>query len=153
MDKIAFKKAVLEAARVKQQSIINDFKTRIDDLNDVEHIADEDQHDLDQVAANQSNKEMVAILSKELQFAQEEMDLLQRMFVPDHALDQVVIGAVVETENHIFYPSVSLERFEVEGKNVFGLSKQAPLYAQMQNKQEGESFTYNDATYHIQAIY
>jgi len=33
------------------------------------------------------------------------------------------------------------------------LSKQAPLYAQMQNKQEGESFTYNDATYHIQAIY
>lgn len=64
MDKIAFKKAVLEAARVKQQSIINDFKTRIDDLNDVEHVADEDQHDLDQVAANQSNKEMVPFFQK-----------------------------------------------------------------------------------------
>ena len=152
-NKIAFKKATLEAARAKQKQIIEDFSTRIADLNDADHAEDEDQHDLDQQAANQSNKEMAAILSREMQFAQEEMDLLNRMFVHDHELDQVVVGAIVETESHIFYPSVSLERFEVAGKTVFGLSKKAPLYDQMQGKKVGDTFSFNAITYTIKAIY
>jgi transcription elongation GreA/GreB family factor len=153
MEKIAFKKAVLTAAKAKQAQIIDDFKVRINDLNDIEHVEDEDQHDLDQQAANQSSKEMVAILTKELRFAEEEMNLLQRMLVPDHAVDEVVLGAIVETDAYIFYPSVSLERFEAAGKQLFGLSKKAPLFAEMKGKKKGETFSYNGINYTINAVY
>lgn len=153
MNKIKFKKKVLETAKKRQQEIVNDFKTRIDDLNGIEYITDEDQHDLDQQAANQSNKELIAVLTKEMNFAQVELDFLNKMIVADEALSNAVIGAVVVTDKITFYPSVSIENFEVEGKPIFGISKNAPLYKEMDGKGINETFSYRDYTYKILDVY
>lgn len=153
MDKVAHKQEVLNAARERQSSIVDDFKTRIDDLNGIEYITEEDQHDLDQQAANQSNKEMIAVLTREMNFAQEELDFLNKMIVPDQPLEQAVIGAVVVTDKKTFYPSVSIENFTVGDKEIFGISKKAPLFAEMEGKKVGDTFGFRDYNYTILDIY
>ena len=47
MNKIDFKKTVLVKAKEKQQEIIDDFKTRIQELNNSEDAVEEDQLDHD----------------------------------------------------------------------------------------------------------
>ena len=148
----SFKQSVLEAARKKQEAIVHDFEVRIDDLNGIDYLTDEDQHDLDQQAILQSNKNMIAVLSRELQFAQEELALLNRLVASDTPLPYATIGALVQTDRFLFYPSVSLERFNVDGKEIIGISKHAPLYAQMEGKTVGDTFSYGDMTYTINKI-
>ncbi len=153
MDKIAFKKQILETARARQHEIVTDFKVRIDDINGVEYTTDEDQHDLDQLSANQSNKALIAMLTKEWEFAKNELDFLQKMVVIDSPLDSAVIGAVVVTDQKTFYPSVSVENFEVNGESVFGISKKAPLFKEMEGKKVGDTFSFNNYDYNIKDIY
>ena len=153
MDKIAFKKQILETARARQHEIVTDFKVRIDDINGVEYTTDEDQHDLDQLSANQSNKALIAMLTKEWEFAKNELDFLQKMVVLDSPLDSAVIGAVVVTDQKTFYPSVSVENFEVNGESVFGISKKAPLFKEMEGKKVGDTFSFNNYDYNIKDIY
>ncbi len=153
MDKIAFKKQILETAKARQQEIVTDFKVRIDDINGVEYTTDEDQHDLDQMSANQSNKALIAMLTKEWEFAKNELDFLQKMVVLDSPLDSAVIGAIVVTDHKTFYPSVSVENFEVNGESVFGISKNAPLFKEMEGKKVGDTFSFNNYDYSIEDIY
>ena len=105
MDKIAFKKQILETAKARQQEIVTDFKVRIDDINGVEYTTDEDQHDLDQMSANQSNKALIAMLTKEWEFAKNELDFLQKMVVLDSPLDSAVIGAIAVSYTHLTLPT------------------------------------------------
>lgn len=149
MDKLAFKRKVLDTAKTRQQGVVEDFKVRIDDINGVEYITDEDQHDLDQLSANQSNKTLIAMLTKEWEFAKNEMDLLNKMLVADIPLDSAVLGAVVVTDHKTFYPSVSVENFEVEGKSIFGISRNAPLFKEMDGKKVGDTFSFHEYDYKI----
>ncbi|NOQ70531.1 MAG: hypothetical protein GQ574_00930 [Crocinitomix sp.] len=153
MDKIAFKKQILETAKARQLEIVTDFKVRIDDINGVEYITDEDQHDLDQMSANQSNKTLIAMLTKEWEFAKNELDFLNKMVVADSPLDSAVIGAVVVTDHKTFYPSVSVESFNVGDKAIFGISKNAPLFKEMEGKQVGDTFSFNDYDYLIMEVF
>lgn len=153
MEKLAFKRKILENARKRQEEIIYDFRTRLTDIRQSEMIVNEDQYDHDQQSIDEANKEMISALSDQLDFALDEKFVLDKMFVPELALDYVTIGSVVETDKAIFYPSVSIERFDVEGKEVIGISRSAPLYMVMEGKRKGDEFSYNDVHYSIKDIY
>lgn len=153
MKKLDFKKKVLQKARERQDEIINDFKMRIADLRVNEMIVNEGRYDDDERSISEANKELISGLAQELNFALEEKDLLKKMVVGDHTVDKVVIGAIVVTDQRIFYPSVSLENFEVDGKQLFGISLEAPLYKEMEGKKKGDSFQYGSDTYQIIEIY
>jgi hypothetical protein len=91
-------------------------------------------------------------IGKELDFAKREMEFLKNLSVSTD-FKTVEPGAVVVTDSMTFYICVSIEDFEVDGKQLFGMSTKAPLYLAMQGMKKGDSFKYNEKSYTIQDLY
>jgi hypothetical protein len=74
--------------------------------------------------------ELLKAIGDELAFAQEELTYLNRLDITkENTL--VAPGAVVVTEQFVFFIGVSSEKVEVNGESVFGISTKAPIYANM----------------------
>ncbi len=153
MDKLAFKKEVLVQARLRQQEIIDDFKRRISELRTSKALLNEDQYDHGQMSMDESNYIIIDELADELNMVNKEMDFLNRMEVGDHLHETVAPGSVVITDRKIFYPSVSVEDFEANGIDLYGISLKAPLYEMMKGKRSGEEFGFRGERYIITDLY
>jgi transcription elongation GreA/GreB family factor len=153
MDKLTFKKRVLQRAKEEQQKLIEDFMHQIKDLQNSDEITDDDQLDEQQQSLDSNNSDLISAISDELNFANEEMELLNKMQVGNKVADFVTIGAVVKTDSMTFYPSVSIEKFVVDGEELFGLSLKAPIYEEMKGKRKGETFQYKGTEYTIQELF
>ena len=153
MNKIEFKKTVLEKAKDRQQEIIDDFRRRIKELNSSESSVEEDKLDHDQQSLDATADHLINGLADQLNFVVEEMNVLNRMKVENAVHETVAIGSIVKTNMQTFYPSVSIEKFDVNGEEMFGVSAKAPIYLAMKGKKKGESFEYNKAVYTILDLY
>lgn len=153
MNKLDFKKKVLQKARDRQNEIINDFQTRIDELKAGQTMLNEEQYTSDQQASDSSDNEVINNLKVQINFLDEEMNILKRMEVGDREHDRVVIGSIVKTDKQTFFPSVSIEYFDVDGQELFGISTKAPLYEVMKGKKAGDEFSYKNEHYRIEEIY
>ena len=153
MKKLEFKKKVLDKARERQQEIIDDFQHRIHELQSSVMNINEDQHDIDQKSLDNSSSELINKLADQLNFVVEEMNVLLKMKVDDRLHEKVSIGSIVETDRKVFYPSVSVESFSVDGTELFGISVKAPLYKAMSGKKAGDVFSYQKTQYRIEDVY
>lgn len=154
MRSIEFKRRVFDEAIKKNQHVIDDFRSRIDAVSK-ERPAEEDEMDADQ-QAKISERVITELnpLGEQLEFADSEMKLLLELKNRLVDLnDSVQLGSIVVTDKDIFFVSTSIERFEADGKSLFGLSAQAPLYQTMRGKKKGDSFTYNKKTYKIKEVF
>jgi hypothetical protein len=150
-----FKRDVLQAAIEKHKTVIDDFQARIDSLLESEPVVNES--DLEYGAQSQTAEAIITKvnpLGDQLLFANQELKLLYDMLAhKDDVHDRVELGAIVVTDKDTFFVSASIERFTADGRSVFGLSTEAPLYKEMEAKKEGDSFTYGKTTYTIKEIF
>jgi len=153
MDRKAFKKKVMEQAIKYQEAIVSDFRTRIKELRDGEQQAQGDKFEYDQQGQEDESAIVINRMADELNFVVEELDFLKQMKTANNIFDEVTLGAVVHTDKMTFFPSVSIENFDVEGESLFGISQKAPIYKEMQGKKKGDTFSLNDRTYKILDVY
>lgn len=153
MNNLDFKNKVLEKAKERQQEIIDDFKTSIEELTKSEMNINDGQLDLDQQSMDAASNELIDKLGGQLNFVLDEMEFLKQMRVADEPHENVVLGSIVKTDKMTFYPSVSIEKFDVDGKELFGISAQAPLFKEMKGKKVGDSFSFHDQHYTIEEVY
>ncbi len=140
-DKLLWKKSILKSAKEKQQAIINDFRLRIENILKAEKGISEEGMDLNRQAHDDVGKLEVNLLADQLNFAVEEMDLLNKISVELPLHNQAQFGSVVVTNHeNVLFVSVSLEEFKVDGKEVFGISTKAPIYQDLKGKTTGDSF-------------
>jgi len=148
-----FKNEILEAGIAKHVMVIHDFKQRIKDMMSTDGTVNEEEYDSHTQAHKAETVAEVSLLSDQLQFANHELDELQRLhFYIDHVHATVEFGTLVTTDKRNFFVSSSIEQFTVKGKSIFGLSVHSPLYKEMKGKKVGEKFTYNETTYLIKEI-
>lgn len=153
-DHVALKRKMLDASIKKHQTVIDDFTQSIKDLLASEGLVNEVDMDLTQQGFNSEIVQKVNNIADQLQFANEEMKLLYDMqSTISYIHDSVQPGSVVVTDKEVFFVSVSIERFEVEGLEVFGLSTQSPLYQAMRGKEKGDKFSYKGRKYKIEDIF
>ncbi len=153
MKKIDFKNKVLDLAIKRQQEIIDDFTRRINELSVSVMNINENQQDVDQRSLATSSSELINNLGEQLNFVTDEMILLQKIKKENKLHDKVSIGSVVKTDKLNFFPSVSVEKFSVNGNDFFGLSAKAPLFRAMKNKKSGEHFSYEKKEYEILDVF
>jgi hypothetical protein len=148
------RKTLAEAIR-KHQRVIDDFRARISTVLNEEPLVNEEELDLGQ--QSKTSEDIITEvdpLGDQLEFANEEMKLLYDMLAhQDDVHDQVELGSIVVTDKDTFFVSASIERFDVDGRSMFGLSTKTPLYQAMEGKGEGESFSYKEMTYKIKEIF
>ncbi|HEX6889819.1 MAG TPA: hypothetical protein VF141_03985 [Chryseolinea sp.] len=154
IEKAALKKRMLEACISKQQSLINDFRKRLEALLVTEGLGNEESYDSNEQSHVTMQMEEATGLTEALRFAEDEMK--QLMFL-EHSADETTArvepGAAVVTNVATFYISVSIEQFNVDGEPFIGLSVHSPLYIFMKGKVAGDTVTYNGRVYRINDIF
>lgn len=153
MDKLDFKKRVMDEAVRHQESIVSDFRQRIKEIKEGDQQPQDEPAEYDQLGQEDESAHIVNRIGRELDFVIEELNFLKQMRTSDNILDEVTLGAVVKTDSMTFFPSVSLEQFEVDGHTLIGISKNAPLYKEMKGKKKGETFSLNGKSYKILDLY
>lgn len=144
---------MLSACIARQQSLMDDFKERINFLLTEDSNAD-DEHDNNRMAQDALRLAELNMLNDTLAFARQEMTILQQLkFLEDMAHDRVKLGAVVVTDKQTFFVCVSIEQFTVDGKTYVGISTSSPLFHAMRGRQEGDTFAYKGTLYHIEEIF
>lgn len=151
MTKPRLSKFLLRAACLHKQNIlVTDFEQEISRLTD-EITRGKEMSSQEQAGRTESN-ELLVRLEHELLFVKQEQTILEGLDV-EREFIQVELGALVVTDQRIFYVSSSLETVEVEGVSFFGISTQAPIYAGMKGKRVGETFSYAGVNYRILEVY
>ncbi len=150
MSKHISKAAILAACLQKQEELISNFNLRIDEVNAEAHDNSQTPSQTDE--GSNSSEELMEVLNEELIFVRTEMEILRSIDSTTHS-DLVERGAVVETDQRIFFIGVSTEDIEVEGTTIFGMSEKAPLYSHMRGLTKGDSFQFNTTKYQILDIY
>lgn len=145
---------MLEACMVKQQSLIDDFKSRSKTLLGSEGLGNEEQFDNNELSQKAQASDEVNSLNEVLSLANEEMNVLQYIkSLQEKTHMQVEPGAVVVTNKNTFFVSVSIEQFIVEGETYIGLSTKSPLYLAMKGLTKGDNFQCNGVNYKITDIF
>lgn len=148
------KRKMLDACIKKHQTVIDDFKKEVEALMGSVDIINEEEMDLSQQGFNAETTQRASSISDQLNFANEEMRLLNNMTPSiDSEHDYVQLGSVVVTDSKIFFISTSIEQFEVDGLKVFGISTQSPLFKEMKGKKKGEIVNFNKDSYKIKDVF
>ncbi len=149
------KKRMLEESIKKHKSVVDDFSARISELREEEESLNYEAYN--SMARRPYNEQVMPELEAidiQLQFANEELDLLNRLKKSeDLTRDEVKLGAAVETDKGMFFVSASIEQFQIDGREMVGLSIKSPLYLAMEGKRKGDTFTYNNTTYRISDVF
>lgn len=153
-DKHKLRKKILDACIQKQQSLIDDFNLRIKAVLDTQGLGNEEEYDNHEASQKSQASEEVSALNEALSLANEEMSFLQRLKDSENNLHTIAgPGAIVSTDKAIFFISVSIEKFSVDGETFFGISTRSPLYLAMKGLSERSLFLYNGSIYKITDIF
>jgi hypothetical protein len=138
---------------LKQQSKIDDFRSRIRSLLEPEGLGNEESYDNNTLAGNLQAIAEVNGLNESLTFANEEMDVLMKLeAAPEANHETADLGAIVETDRGTFFVCTASEPFDFEGQTFFGLSSHSPLFRAMHGKKSGEKFRFMGKTYKVTGI-
>ena len=144
------KTRILEACIQKQDELIDNFTQREAEMNKDTFSQNESASQSEDRRAGKY--ELLKVIGDELAFAQEELAYLNRL---DITKENTVVapGAVVVTEQFVFFIGVSSEKVEVDGDTVLGISTKAPIYANMRGLEKGSKFQFNETHYIIEDVY
>lgn len=153
MSKLAFKNRGLDAAILKEESIANDFRIRIKELQESEVVTSQDEIDLQQKSFSDSVDDEINMLADRLYEANNNLKFLNDLKYEGTLDLQVNPGALVEVNNNLFLIGISIPDFKIDEKEARGLSIDSPFYKAMEGKKEGESFVFENKKFKIITIY
>lgn len=153
MSKIELKHRILEEGRKEHESVIHDFQVRIKELRESDSVVNDDVMDDQEKSMHNENSRRVSTIADQLNFAIEELNLLNSIIIEEPLHEEVGFGTVVETDVKTFFVSVSIDDFTVDGVPFFGLSTKSPLYKEMEGKKPGDRFSFGTRHYKIIDLY
>jgi hypothetical protein len=150
-DTIKFKSQVYKHVLENQQNLINQAREAMQAAQEGALEEESTKEELmDSFKARmQQDRNMYA---KKLQDNLDQMARLKLISL-DKTYHKVEFGAIMETDTQIFFIAVALGEISIDGKKIFVISTQSPLYQSMADLKEGEKFTFRDKAQVIKAIY
>jgi hypothetical protein len=144
------KNQILQACIEKQDELIDHFKKRESEVNDDTFSQMESASQSEDRRAGKY--ELLKALGDELAFAQQGLTYLNSL---DVTKDSSVVepGAIVVTGQLIFFIGISIEKVEIDGATIVGISTRAPIYASMKGLQKESAFKFNETNYVIEDVY
>lgn len=141
------KKDIINLIKAHQEEIIQSISKELSAIQNYADIDEDDTIDPEDLSHQTEAKEMRIYLQNQLENAQNELKFIEKNSL--NTLDKVDIGAVVYTQEMIFFIGVALVPFKLDDKTILGISNKAPIYTLMKNKQKGDKFTFANKTYEI----
>ncbi|WMJ73786.1 hypothetical protein RCC89_11535 [Cytophagaceae bacterium ABcell3] len=150
LEKKDIKVGLLKKCVDMQTQVVKNAKKAMDEAQES---ANEAQHATEEMTDSfretmQNTRDMFA---KRYFQAQNELDVLKR--IPVNETDKVETGAVIHTNQHNYYVSISLGAVDVDGTKYFAISSQSPIYKVMEGKKKGDEFTFRNQKIKITEVF
>lgn len=153
MKKEEFKKAVLAKSKTLIQSRIDNLEQQIARLENTKVQTEAEHVDLVYKSQNEANHEVSNLLAANLNDAVRNLTRLELLEISGDFSEIVEPSAIVVTNQGIFFVSVSTHNFEVDGKEVMGISTKSPIFIKMVDMKKGDRFRLRDIDYTIEDIF
>ena len=147
------KNKIHERGKEKVRHVVNDFSERINDLKAVTVNNDNAESASQSEARRDSDIELMDTLADQLDFSTRELETLEGMELNGSTHELVTFGSVVHTDRKNFFVGVSIDDYEVEGKEYFGISPRAPLYGVLEGAKAGDRVSFNGVDYKIEEVF
>ncbi len=145
------KEALLQQAIGYFENLLSELKQDQEDL--VSSIQDQqDTIDLQEQSVHDEAAGQIERENQQYIRVEKELRVLKNL-LPEKAAQKVELGAIVETNMLNFFVSVPHSDLSIDGVKYVGISLEAPIYQAMEGKQKGDSFDFQQKTYHISNIY
>lgn len=153
MSTLELKNKIHEHGKEKVRHVVNDFTERINDLKAVTVDNDNAESASQSEARRDSDIELMDTLADQLDFSTRELETIEGMEMNGSTHDQVTFGSVVHTDKKNFFVGVSIDDYEVEGTEYFGISPRAPLYGVLEGSKAGDQVSFNGVNYKIEKVF
>lgn len=136
---IALEKRHIDAAEMKYEDFL---KGNL--LDKTEVVDDDDQ------SHHRQSIEISDQLEEQAHVHTEHLEAINKISFEE--TDTVGPGAVVSVNGRCMIVAVSKPPFKVGDRDFLGISTQAPIYKELKGKKAGDSFTFNNLNFTIEAV-
>ncbi|MEO7768082.1 MAG: hypothetical protein ABIS01_11675 [Ferruginibacter sp.] len=144
------KQEVLNICIQKQEEQVENFDSRVTSMKS--DINNKD-NSVSQTEDRQTGKiEMLGIYEREQAISTTDLNYLKSLSSIEE-YSTVQAGALVFTDDLLFFIAISTEKFEIGGVTIIGISVRAPIYKAMEGLAKGDSFKFNETEYLIKELY
>ena len=150
MDKLAYKRKLVEKCLEQQDKNILNAKSAMDDIQESAIDYGQPQEHYDSYKSQLLRKRDV--FAKQYEQAKTERKLLERIDI-EKVCNSVGFGAVVVTDDQKFIICISLGKITFNNETIYGISLKVPLYKVMEGLEKGSSFEFNEKKYQIKDIF
>lgn len=150
MDKLAYKRELIEKCLEQQDKNILNAKSAMDDIQESAIDYGQPQEHYDSYKSQLLRKRDV--FAKQYEQAKTERKLLERIDI-EKVCNSVGFGAVVVTNDQKFFICISLGKISFNNETIYGISLKVPLYKVMEGLEKGNTFEFNGKKYQIKDIY
>ena len=150
MDKLAYKRKLIEKCLEQQDQNVLNAKSAMDDIQESAIDYGQPQEHYDSYKSQLLRKRDV--FAKQYEQAKTERKLLERIDI-EKVCNSVGFGAVVVTDDQKFIICISLGKITFNNETIYGISLKVPLYKVMEGLEKSSSFEFNEKKYQIKDIY
>ena len=121
-----------------QQNLIDDLKGEFNlKKQDVEN-DNNDVRDIDSYSHQSQSQDDEQLVNDRLESAIDALTFLKN--IPLKESKKVDLGSLIETESFLIYVGIATQKFTDTGKEIIGISTDAPIYNKLKDKTVGFSF-------------
>lgn len=141
---------ILDKIIEEQQRVIDSLKQSVDRYKTASDLDEDDTSDPDDLARQTEAKDMQLRYEKLLQ--KEKRDMEYVLAEKDKEHQDIEMGSVVETDKHLFFLGVALPVIKGNGKEIYCISPEAPIYKNLMNKKPGDQVQVGNAAFEILTV-
>lgn len=142
---------ILEKILEEQRRVIDNLKNSVNLYKKESDMDEDDTSDPDDYARQTEAKDMQLRFEKML--SKEKNDLNFVLAEKETSHTEVELGAIVETVKNYFFLGVALPAFKYNGKDVYCVSAEAPIFLKLKGKKVNDKVDMGANQFEILAIY
>ena len=140
MDKLLFKKKLVETCITAQDRVVEHAKQRMDEAQESANEYGQPQDRYDSYRTQMLGKR--DMFAKQYCKAVEERNVLDRIDLNEEN-KKISFGSVVITSDQKLFISISLGKISLDGEEYFAISPLVPLYKALEGLKKGDSYEFN----------
>ncbi|MBS1572203.1 MAG: hypothetical protein JST62_07415 [Bacteroidetes bacterium] len=134
----------------EQHRVIDSLKASVEEYKTASDLDKDSATDPDDLARQSEAKDMQLRFEKMLK--KEKTDLEFVLKEKDKTYSEIEFGAIVETDKNYFFLAVPLPKLIIDGKELFCISKDAPIFAKLKGKKIGDTLEIGTSNHTIANI-
>ncbi|MDO5616205.1 MAG: hypothetical protein Q4G16_08445 [Cruoricaptor ignavus] len=120
----------------EQERVISNLQHSVERYKIASDLDEDDTSDPDDLARQTEAKDMQLRYEKMLH--KEKQDLAFVLAEKNKTYTEIEMGALVETDKNYFFMAVPLPKFVIDGKDIFCISSEAPIFSKLKGKKIGD---------------